>query len=612
LSPSITTFDELIATAFNESLQPAFCKVCNKRSPRSTEWKILKPSEVVFVGIDQISLAGTKLGRKVPDIPEILNLDSHIHDVAVVNGITARYRLIGIINHRGVNNLAGHYVSHIRDLSGAWHLLDDAQVSSSSLLNAQKYDPTKKAGQMLPHTLAYVRIHDHVDDSSLATRAKTVDVAPTPFIHEQIFHDDTMGLKALRDVCNQAKFPPTKEAKIPALRALIDKANSRNTTFGTRPRDWLIDQLTKAGERVDLPALKPALSEQMRNFMTSQPLPVASVPFGPSTGPGAPPSGNPTDAATQAALDAAKQRITDLEAALAAATTTTTTRNPTTTTGTGPRSPGPVTTDQIRELIRRLPASPVPSPRLGDKRPASGPAALSSEREKRRAIRLADDACTAIDAGARLAPARTTAGGRQGSDSENQRPDCSNNVTQTPGSGARDPNQRCHRCPIIAGEIHHMHANACGWVPGRRVSAPTSSEVRDHRQQGQGVPTRSGSTQSFHSAIDGSVLNGSNGNNNNDNNANNANGNESGIVVEEGEMTDLLGAGTQPQRQPGSRPTPEDIDFIRLSPGDSRDAMQGILGGGPRLVDLTEDEARGRVQGLLDMLQESYKNDPLS
>ena len=483
LTAGTTTFNDLIARAFSESPTHIHCARCKAISPRLTAWRILKPSEVVFIDIDQVQDFGVKPGQKVPDIPEILNLDAYLHGLAVVNKFTARYRLVGIVNHQGPTANSGHYVSHVRDLSGIWRLIDDANVSPSSLANAQKYVPRLKAGQMIPRLLAYVRIHDDEDDNALATRAKTSDITPKPLIHEQIVYDDNMTLKALRDLCKEKKLP-TSNTKTPvSLRTLIDKANSMQSTFKTRAKEWLIKTLTNVGERVNPADTRLQLAAQLRTFMASQPNPVVPVLPNPAPGPQSgtidPPAGNDPAASTQAALDTAKARIAELEQTIANLQ-----RNPTTNTGTSPRSPGAVTTDQIRELIRRLP--PSSSPRRATKRAAEDPTEYSSEREKRRAIRLADQVCVAIDAGAQLAPARSPNSDRRPSDTENQRPCRSPTGSRVSGSPGSYANLHCHRCPTIENEIHHMHANVCGWRPGTHVSSLTQSEIDDDLRQIEG------------------------------------------------------------------------------------------------------------------------------
>jgi hypothetical protein len=483
LTAGTTTFNDLIARAFSESPTDIQCARCQAISPRLTAWRILKPSEVVFIDVDQVQNFGVKPDQKVPDIPEILDLDAHLHEFAVVNKLTARYRLVGIVNHQGATANSGHYVSHVRDLSGNWLLIDDANVSPSSLANAQKYVPRLKAAQMIPRLLAYVRIHKDEDDNELATRATTSDVAPKPLMHEQIVYNDNMTLKALRDLCKEKMLPTSNTKTAVSLRTLIDKANSVQSTFKKRAKEWLINTLTNVGESVNPADTRLQLAAQLRTFMASQPTPVAPVLPNPAPGPqpgtGGLPAGNDPAAPTQAALDTAKARIAELEQTIANFQ-----RNRTTNTGTSPRSPGAVTTDQIRELIRRLPPSSRP-PR-GTKRAAEDPAQYSFEREKRRAIRLADQACVAIDAGAQLAPARSPTGDRRPSDTENQRPRCSPIGSRVSGSPASDANLRCHRCPIIENEIHHMHANVCGWRPGTQVSSLTQSEIDDDRRQIEG------------------------------------------------------------------------------------------------------------------------------
>lgn len=482
LTPRIISFNDLIETAFTDSPTPFYCARCKQIAPRGTRWRIVKPSGVLLIDIDQIHDYGVKPGQKVPDIPNVLDLDAFLHENAAANGITAHYRLVGAINHQGPTANAGHYVSHVRHVSGSWYLLNDNRVSPSSVVNLQKYAAGKKNGQMIPRLLAYVRIHDDKDEAALATRAKTPGVAPRPFLHPQILYDDSMALKELKALCKLHELSTSNTKKIDSLRALIDRANGIDSRFGTRSKGWLISNLINAGEKVDPTSKRDKLAEQMRNFMATQPAP-ATAP-GSDAGEQPPlqehqPSGAVVDAATtNAALVTARaqivelqQTVEDLEGRLRIAETGQHRRS-----GSEARSPQFVSTDYIRDLIRRLPTSP--DPNRATKRVAENDADQTPETKKRRVIQLAGDVCATIDAGT---DSKEVAGveqryGRSDSDQENQEPSRNINITSSPPTNVR---LRCHRCPTIPGEIHHIHATVCGWQPGRYVSAPTASELAE-------------------------------------------------------------------------------------------------------------------------------------
>ena len=510
LLSSTTSFKDLMDSAFeDDTAAPAACPRCNAVVSRTLEWKIVTSPEVLLIQIDQITWTrnvSSKAGRQVPAIPEELNLAEYLYDKT---GPNTRYRLMGVVNHSGKNLNCGHYVSHVRDASGNWFMLDDDTVSASSVAMLQTYNRRLGVNQMIPHMVAYIKIHEGEGLNALATRAAYPQSAPRAFLHPQIVYNPSMTVDQLKDLCKRNGVIAGTTKSIETLQRLIDEANSPDSTFNKRLKDWLIRTCLSTGKvTVDAKNTQAQLARKLRAFMKTQAAlvqapaqavslgaPVARTPEinahatdgDEQTGDGAEPqAGVVASTAMQAALDAANARITQLEqtnADLQRRLRGTGSR-PSSHSGAGGRSPRTVTTDQIRELIQRLPDSP--GPVRGTKRPASDAADRSPETQKRQAIQLAAQACAAIDAGAQLAPA-PPADNHRHSDAENQRPPQSGSG---PGSGPRlggsppsATRRRCHRCPTIAGEIHHQHAHVCGWLPGARVSPLTRSEIDEHAQR---------------------------------------------------------------------------------------------------------------------------------
>lgn len=484
LTANNTSFKDLIRDAFAENATDAQCRSCEVVTPRSARWRLHTAPEVLIVDVDQVDFntkSTVKLGFKVPTIPAELDLDDYLYDKA---NNTTRYRLMGVLNHRGINPTKGHYLSHVRDVSGNWFRIDGDAVTSSSVVQLQAYNPKLQANQMIPRLIAYVKMHDGEDFDTIATRAINLKPGPRAFQQPQIVYDDSMTLAALKALCNEHDLLPGRVTSEESIKGVIDRANAADSTFKTRRKPWLIKTLltTGTGAAINTNATKIQLAAQLAALMTTQParVPAAPTTSGPAEGPD-PPTGGPAAPPTdiQTTLDAANARIVALEAQLAAVNLPCTTIS---NTGTDPRAPIPITTDLIRELIRQPPASPR-LPR-GTKRPAEEAVFFSTEREKRGAIQLADRACEAINEGIRLAPASAPTRSQTGdgspsytANSEKQPPSCSAITSQTKGTPGS--NLQCHECLIFEGEIHHMHANVCGWVPGTRIAPPMASEVRE-------------------------------------------------------------------------------------------------------------------------------------
>jgi hypothetical protein len=469
LSPSIASFRDLVRTAFQEDPPAATCNRCKTVEPRTAEWKIVRSPEVLIIAINQVDpWQAVKPGLQVPTIPEELDLAEFLHDSA---GTTARYRLTGVVNHVGKQLIVGHYVSHVRHPSGSWYLLDDNAVSPSSVAMLQAYDPSQGASQMIPTLVAYVKIHEGEDINALATRAAYPQPAPRAFLHPQIVYDNSMTLEKLKGLCKNHGLTPGNVKKVESLWRIIDAANSADSDFTMRLKDWLITTLLSTGQvAVDAEKTQKQLAKQLKAFMKTQ----AALPQTPArtsgTG-GVASTGTQTALdSTQVALDAANARIAQLEKTVADLQRRPQGHGSRPSSQSSPRgsSPRSVTTNKILELIQQLPKSPEPA--RGTKRPASDAADRSPETQKRRAIQLAAQACAAIDAGAQLAPAPPVDDHRH-SNAENQRPSRSRSGPRLGGSPHLTTHGRCHRCPTIAGEIHHKHAQVCGWwVPGTRVS----------------------------------------------------------------------------------------------------------------------------------------------
>lgn len=497
LTSGTSSFSDLVREAFAEAPTTVLCRRCKTTTPRTVQWKILTPPEVLLLDVFQgaqhpkDATRFVKPGLQVPTIPEELDLGEYLHEVA---STTARYRLTGVINHTGANPDSGHYVSHVRNTYGSWFLLDDSAVSPSSVANLQKYDPVKGANQMIPRLIAYVKIHDDEDNNAIATRAAYLQPGPRAFKQPQILYDEWMTVDELKALCKTHSLVPGNAKTGESLRKLIGTANSAESTFTNRLKGWLITALLSTGTTVATSKTKLQLAAQLRGFMKTQPAQTQALQ--PSTGsrqrPGvkqeSKPSGEGTDRSvvrevqlpvegqnntvTREALDNANARIAELEQTLAdlQRRMQTVESRRSDRSRSEARSPRTITSDQVRELIQRLPASP--SVQRGTKRPAPDDSHQSPETQKRRAIQLAGEVCAAIDAVGQQGPNDN----RRDSDQENRRP--SGNIT-TPSARRAIGHLRCHRCPTIAGEIHHMHATVCGWQPGVRVSPPTASEIAE-------------------------------------------------------------------------------------------------------------------------------------
>jgi hypothetical protein len=470
----------------------------------------VKTPEILFIDIDQVMVHPTKIGvtvkpgLRVPSIPQHLDMSGHLHADAVAFGVTAEYRLRGVMNHAGANPNVGHYTSHVRDSQGNWHWIDDATVVDSSISKLQQYDPSQKAGQMIPKIVAYVKIHMHEDENAIRNRVAKPQPGPRGFLHPQIAFDDTLGLKDLKGLCKERGILPmiTKNTKkIKSLIALINRANSQDSTFGMRVKGWLLTTLLSTGTKVDLRLGKVELAQRLTDFMklqparTSSPQPIVRQQQ----------SDIGRNMVTQAALDAADARIAELDAqatldaqqALDAAnariaaleqTIADLRRNALLAEGEA------VTTDLVRELARQLPATP--SIPRGTKRSADDSLDGSPETKKRRVFRQFEEMCRGIDltageqergttgetAGPNVQTNNDTAqnsdnGQTSGLNNQN------NNVNPESTSNEQDENQenrppggqwtqtvarpdgRCHPCPQFDNEIHHMCPSVCGRGP---------------------------------------------------------------------------------------------------------------------------------------------------
>lgn len=448
----------------------------------------MKTPEVLFIDINQVvqhpkdATRTIKPGLRVPDIPEYLSLKNHLHPEGVSFGAIADYRLLGVVNHQGVNPNVGHYTSHVRGIDGKWYFMDDAKVSGSSMADLQRYNASLKADQMIPKLLAYVKIHKDEDEDAIRSRNATTQSAPRVFLHPQIVFDNTLGFQDLKALCYEHGLVSSNVKKMESLIGGVNRANTQNSSFGNRSKDWLLKTLLSTGTQTDLRLSKIQLVSKLKNFMATQP-PRASTEQPSAIQQRAIPQDN---AATQAALNVANKRADDAEAALERSTARELVAELTIA---GLLGAVPVTAAHVRALAGRLPTSPSTTPR--SKRPREeeeeDDADASPETKKRRVFRNAERICAGIDAavgeqagennGGSGNPSGPNPPGNEGtpdSNQENRSPRGRGKQTGVlPGAG------RCHPCPQFDNEIHHMCAAICNRSAGLITSCSTEQADAD-------------------------------------------------------------------------------------------------------------------------------------
>jgi ubiquitin C-terminal hydrolase len=104
-------------------------------------------------------------------IPGYLDLSEYLDKEAKTAGVTAQYRLSGVISHTG-NPEIGHYISYVKHHAyhDKWVQIDDEDVSWSSFSEAVCADeaPARYNSSFFPYILAYTKVHDCATDAIYA------------------------------------------------------------------------------------------------------------------------------------------------------------------------------------------------------------------------------------------------------------------------------------------------------------------------------------------------------------------------------------------------------------------------------------------------------------
>jgi hypothetical protein len=490
MTRATASFDELVRTAFegNDSEPgPRNCGKCfGLLKDFSGARKVLNPSEVVLLDVPQTE-GKKKLHISLPDIPEVVDLTEYLEpDTQRLCG-TLRYRYAGALHHG-----PGHYVSHVKRPDKTWVILDDAAIITDGSVNIQGYVQPK--GNFFPRVLAFVRIHD--------LKIPTIPIC------------EATNFEALRAHCKEWNVNLHSCTNPDKIRIALDFIADNPENFDFRTKAFITDMLDRAGENYRKADKKEVLAKQLTRVLNDQrkrktareaeatarekrPDGCATGTNPPVTGEQDPPTGGQQD--LQQRLDAAIARITALKQSVADLR-----RNA------FPAEGESVTTDFVRELARRLPAT-ASTPR-GTKRPVDDCLDGSSETKKCRVFRHFEDMCRGIDLTAAERAGGTTGGTpdpnnennnvtpeRNGNGQTHGPNNQTNNVTPESTGNRQDENQenrppggqgiqtiarpdgRCHPCPQFDNEIHHMCASVCGRGP-RLITIHDSEQAEEDRR----------------------------------------------------------------------------------------------------------------------------------
>lgn len=177
-----------IQFAMQNDEEPRRCSLCDAGSgtPKPADSKLIDAPEICFVFINRTYYQKLKNGTTVTKKARTANSFTEELDLASAfptrrHGLEARYRLYGVVRHRGeaTSKTGGHVVVDVRGPRDEWHEIDDETVGGvqtfQAIEKAQRDTKIPMAERFFPSILAYRRI-DTSDLPSDRTKPKATGV----------------------------------------------------------------------------------------------------------------------------------------------------------------------------------------------------------------------------------------------------------------------------------------------------------------------------------------------------------------------------------------------------------------------------------------------------
>lgn len=101
-------------------------------------------------------MAGTSKIRKKLDYHQTWDLNHQFKDNEVSDK-KAKYRLVGVCNHKGKSSKAGHYTAFVKESIGTWWDCNDSKIDKISNID-KKLDDTAD-----PYILLYQKVNKSSD-----------------------------------------------------------------------------------------------------------------------------------------------------------------------------------------------------------------------------------------------------------------------------------------------------------------------------------------------------------------------------------------------------------------------------------------------------------------
>jgi hypothetical protein len=137
----------------------------------------IETPEILFIRVNRLKYINGRLQKKAwpLHIPDHLDLSEYLDKEAKAAGVTAQYRLSGVVSHAGSPE-TGHYISYVKHhaYDDEWVRIDDELVLWSSFGEAVCAPEAlaRYKSSFFPYLLAYTKVHRIATD---ATGAANVD-----------------------------------------------------------------------------------------------------------------------------------------------------------------------------------------------------------------------------------------------------------------------------------------------------------------------------------------------------------------------------------------------------------------------------------------------------
>lgn len=133
----VDTLHGILNTAFRETQEKRKCPRCNTSSDIEKYLTMRNTPEVLLVKINRNLFRDSlqKKNMQAIDVPEVLEMTDWLEHSDFQAGSVAKYRLSGVVSHRGQSVTSGHYVSYIREANRlrSWYEVNDKDVELCTL-----------------------------------------------------------------------------------------------------------------------------------------------------------------------------------------------------------------------------------------------------------------------------------------------------------------------------------------------------------------------------------------------------------------------------------------------------------------------------------------------